>query len=51
MGRWERRIERSLADGEEFIAGPVMSVEPVFGKTAANFERDFEAATGRRLAR
>jgi hypothetical protein len=51
MGRWERRIERSLADGEEFVARPVMSVEPVLGKAAAGFERDFETATRRKLAR
>lgn len=48
LERWERRIERTF--GYDPGTGITMSVEPMYGKAAAFFERDFEQAHGRQLS-
>lgn len=47
--RWERRIAATF-DGDP-NTGIVLLVEPMFGKTAARFERDFHRHTGVELVR
>ncbi len=49
LERWERRIERTY--GGDPGMGIAMSVEPMWGKSARQFEHDFERRTGRELAR
>jgi len=44
LERWERRIAKTL--GMDDYDGIHMSVEPMSGKSAALFGRDFERAAG-----
>lgn len=45
LERWERRIERAYGDCDGFP----MTVEPMYGKTTARFERDFANLAGEAL--
>lgn len=49
LERWERRIERTF--GYDPGTGIAMSVEPMYGKSTAQFEEDFTRAAGRDLSR
>lgn len=49
LERWENRIAATLDDAN--TTGIALTVEPMFGKSAARFERDFLACTGLELAR
>lgn len=44
---WERRIQRAYGTEDGFS----MTVEPIYGKTSARFERDFLNRTGEELPR
>lgn len=49
LDRWKRRIKRTY--GTDDYDGIHMTVEPMYGKDAANFADDFQRRTGMELAR